>query len=262
MTTLALRAASGRGRAVAGTAGAVTALAAWFLLSRESENVYFPALSRILAQTGEYWTSAEGVQNLSASLTTLSAGLVLGVMTGVGVGLVIGQLPIIEQAVSPALEFARAIPATALIPFAMMLFGVGDSMKIFLIALGSLWPVLLNTADGARRIDPTLRDSARAFRISGFQRQVFVVVPAVLPRILVGIRIAIPLGLILMVTSEMVGAQEGLGFVITQAQATFQLVTMWSGIVVLGVLGFTLTFAYSLVERILLRWSDPRREDA
>ncbi|GAA2069529.1 ABC transporter permease [Aeromicrobium halocynthiae] len=262
MTTPALKASTGRGRALVAVAGALTALTAWYLLSQGSENVYFPALSAILEETVEYWQTAQGVRNLTASLKTLSAGLLIGVASGVGVGLLIGQLPILEQAVSPALEFARAIPATALIPFAMMLFGVGDNMKIFLIALGSLWPVLLNTADGARRIDPTLEDSARAFRITGFQRQVFIVLPAVLPRVLVGIRIAIPLGLILMVTSEMVGAQQGLGFVITQAQATFQLVTMWSGIVVLGLLGFTLTLAYSLLERALLRWSDPRKEDA
>lgn len=262
MTALSASVSIVRGRTVIGAAGALTALGAWFMLSRGSENVYFPALPAILDETWEYWRTAEGLRNLGASLTTLSLGLCLGIVFGVAIGLVIGQLTFVEQAISPVLEFARAIPATALIPFAMMLFGVGDNMKIFLIALGSLWPVLLNTADGARRIDPTLKDSARAFRIAGFQRQVFIVVPAVLPRILVGIRIAIPLGLILMVTSEMVGAQEGLGFVITQAQATFQLVTMWSGIVVLGVLGFSITFAYSLLERVLLRWSDPRREDA
>lgn len=262
MSTLVVKASSGRTRLLVGLAGTLSALAAWLVLSRESENVYFPALTAILAETWEYWRTPEGIDNLTASLSTLSLGLILGVLAGATIGLVIGQLTIVEQSVSPVLEFARAIPATALIPFAMMLFGIGDQMKIFLIALGSLWPVLLNTADGARRIDPTLQDSARAFRITGFQRQVFIVLPAVLPRVLLGVRIAIPLALILMVTSEMVGAQEGLGFVITQAQATFKLVTMWSGIVVLGVLGFLLTFLYSLLERVLLRWSDPRREDA
>nr|WP_269149964.1 ABC transporter permease subunit [Nesterenkonia alkaliphila] len=179
---------------------------------------------------------------------------------GVAIGLVIGQLAVVEQTVTPSLEFARAIPATALIPFALMLFGVSDEMKIFLIALGCIWPILLSTADGARGIDTTMRDSARAFQVEGIQFQRYVMLPAVLPRILVGIRIAIPLSLILMVTSEMVGVQQGLGFVITQAQATFQILTMWSGILILGILGFLLTFAYSLIERRLLRWADPRRD--
>ncbi|MGV0742877.1 ABC transporter permease [Mycolicibacterium sp. XJ870] len=261
MSTWMAASSTGRGRAALGVIGAVGALAAWFFISASSGTAYFPALSAIIAEAIEYWTTSEGLANIRASLTTLSAGLGIAVIIGVAVGLVIGQLPIVERTVSPTLEFARAIPSTALIPFAMMLFGVSPEMKIFLIALGCVWPVLLSTADGARRLDTTMIASVRAFNISGFQRQLYVVLPAVLPRVLVGVRIAIPLSLILMVTSEMVGAREGLGFVITQAQATFQLLTMWSGILVLGLLGFLMTFLYSLAERRLLRWCDPRRSD-
>ncbi|ANI37338.1 ABC transporter permease [Mycolicibacterium vaccae] len=264
MTTLTAAStvlSTGRGRTMLGVIGAFGALAAWFLLSANSGTAYFPPLSAIIAEAAEYWTTPQGLANIQASLTTLSAGLAIAIILGVTVGLVIGQLPIVERMVSPTLEFARAIPSTALIPFAMMLFGVSPEMKIFLIALGCVWPVLLSTADGARRLDATMVASARAFNITGPRRQFYVVLPAVLPRVLVGVRIAIPLSLILMVTSEMVGAQKGLGFVITQAQATFQLLTMWSGILVLGILGFLMTFLYSLVERRLLRWSDPRRSD-
>ncbi|MGE2834893.1 ABC transporter permease [Mycobacterium sp. SMC-4] len=251
-----------RGRAGLGGLGAVGALGAWFVLSARSDTAYFPALSAILEEAIEYWTTPEGLANITASLTTLGAGLAVAVIVGVAAGLLIGQLPIVEQTMSPTLEFARAIPSTALIPFAMMLFGVGAEMKVFLIALGCVWPVLLSTADGARRLDATMVASARAFHIRGVRRQLYVVLPAVLPRILVGVRIAIPLSLILMVTSEMVGAREGLGFVITQAQATFQLQTMWSGILALGILGFLMTALYALAERRLLRWCDPRRVDS
>ncbi|MGE2737243.1 ABC transporter permease [Mycolicibacterium vaccae] len=259
MSVLQVATSSGRGRTLLGVVGAVGALAAWFLITENSDNAYFPALSAVLAEAADYWTTPEGLANIRASLTTLSAGLAIAVIVGVTAGLVIGQLPIVERAVSPTLEFARAIPSTALIPFAMMLFGVSPEMKIFLIALGCVWPVLLSTADGARRLDSTMIASVRAFNITGLHRQVYVVLPAVLPRVLVGVRIAIPLSLILMVTSEMVGAREGLGFVITQAQATFQLLTMWSGILVLGILGFLMTFLYALAESRLLRWCDPRR---
>lgn len=259
MTTRTAALSTGRGRTALGVVGALGAAAAWFLLSANSDNVYFPALSEIIAEAGEYWTTPEGLANIRASLTTLSAGLAIAVVAGVAMGLVIGQLAVVERMVSPALEFARAIPSTALIPFAMMLFGVSAEMKIFLIALGCVWPVLLSTADGARRLDPTMMASAQAFHITGLQRQLYVVFPAVLPRVLVGVRIAIPLSLILMVTSEMVGAQRGLGFVITQAQATFQLLTMWSGILILGILGFLMTALYAVTERRLLRWCDPRR---
>lgn len=260
MKALVAASATGRGRLLLGVLGALTALATWFVLSRESGSAYFPALDAILVEAWSYWTTAEGLGNIAASLQTLAGGLALAIVVGIVVGLVIGQLPVVETTVSPTLEFARAIPATALIPFAMMLFGISNEMKIFLIALGCVWPVLLSTADGARRVDPTLVNTARAFGIDGFQRQLYVILPAVLPRTLVGVRIAIPLALILMVTSELVGAQSGLGFVITQAQASFRLLTMWSGILILGILGFLLTFLYSLMERRLLRWSDPRRD--
>ncbi|MGI6879223.1 ABC transporter permease [Microbacterium sp. gxy059] len=246
-----------RSRAILSFIGAVGAIAAWFLLSRGSENPYFPPLEAILAEAWSTWTSPEGIGHIGASLRTLGAGLGIAVLCGIVLGLAVGQSALVERTVSPTLEFVRAIPATALLPFAMMLFGVSSEMKIFLIALGCVWPILLNTADGARRIDSTLRASARTFHIAGMQKQLYVVLPSVLPRILVGIRLAIPLSLILMVTSEMVGVHQGLGFVITQAQATFKLLTMWSGILVLGLLGFLLTFLYSLVERRLLRWSDP-----
>lgn len=259
MKALIAASQDGRVRLFLGFVGALAAVGAWFVLSRMSDSPYFPALDAIVVQAWDYWTTSEGLTNILASLRTLGGGLLWAVVLGVMIGLIIGQLPIVEQTISPTLEFARAIPATALIPFAMMLFGVGDEAKIFLIALGCIWPILLSTADGARRIDPTLHATTRAFQITGFKRQLHVVLPAVLPRILVGIRISIPLSLILMVTSEMVGAQEGLGFVITQAQATFQLLTMWSGILMLGILGFLLTFIYSLIERRLLNWADPRR---
>lgn len=245
------------GRFVLGLLGVLTALAIWYLATVDSTNIYFPALDRIVAEAAEYWTSEAGVHNLLASLKTLFAGLAIAIVAGIVIGLVIGQLSIVERVVSPALEFVRAIPATALIPFAMMLFGVGTNMKIFLIALGCVWPVLLSTADGARAVDRTLADSARAFQITGLQRQRYIVLPAATPPILVGIRIAIPIGLILMVTSEMVGSREGLGYVITQAQSSFRLLEMWSGILLLGVLGFVLTFLYSLLERRLRRAVDP-----
>lgn len=264
MTTQSIRAArraagGDRSRLVLGAVGAVTAVALWWFASAASTNVYFPPLSAIIERSVEYWPTAEGVENLAASLRTLSTGLLAAIAFGVSVGLLIGQLPIVERTLAPAFEFVRAIPATALVPFAMMLFGVSDEMKVFLIAIGCVWPILLNTADGARALDPTLLDTARVFHLSGLRRQLRVIVPAVLPRVLVGVRIAIPLSLILMVTSEMVGAQRGLGYVITQAQATFQLLTMWSGILVLGCLGFTLTFVYGLVERALIQWCDPKR---
>ncbi|WP_223838654.1 ABC transporter permease [Saccharopolyspora pogona] len=151
-------------------------------------------------------------------------------MLGIVVGVALGQVPLLHRALSPSIEFVRAIPATALLPFAMMLFGLGTEMKVFLIALGCVWPVLLNALDGTRSLEPTLRDTAS------------------------GIRVAIPLSLILTVTSEMVGSHQGIGFVIVDAQNTFRINDMWSGVLLLGVLDFALTWLFGLAEKLLLPW--------
>jgi ABC-type nitrate/sulfonate/bicarbonate transport system permease component len=170
-------------------------------------------------------------------------------------GLLIGGSRLLSIAFGPIIEFARAIPSTALIPFALLLLGLGDDMKVFLITFGTLWPILLNTIDGVRSIDPTLRDTASVYQIRGWARVSRVLLPSVAPRIATGIRIAIPISLILVVTSELVGSSVGIGFVIVDAQATFRLLDMWSGILMLGILGFVISWLFGLIERRLLRWA-------
>ncbi|HLT61741.1 MAG TPA: ABC transporter permease [Microlunatus sp.] len=243
-----------------GLAGLIVAALTWVIGTTAAQNVFFPTPQTVLSRAAGYWTSPEGRANFASSLGNLLLGLLLAAVIGVAAGLVIGSVRLLSLAVSPWVEFARSIPSTALIPVAFLIFGLGDSMKLFLITLGSLWPILLNTIAGLRGIDQTLLDTAAVYRLSLGSRIRHVIVPAVAPRIATGIRIAIPISLILVVTSELVGSSEGIGFVIVDAQATFKLVDMWSGIVLLGLLGFLLTWLFGLLERRLLRWTPAQRE--
>jgi ABC-type nitrate/sulfonate/bicarbonate transport system permease component len=238
-----------------GAAGLVVFVAVWSAITLASPDIFFPTPAAIVARAFEFWTSGEGLHNLRSSLGNLFAGLGLAVLIGVVLGLLIGSSRVLSLAFGPLIEFARAIPSTALIPFALLLLGLGDDMKIFLITFGTLWPILLNTVDGMRSIDPTLRDTASVYQIRGRARVTRVILPAVAPRIATGIRIAIPISLILVVTSELVGSSVGIGFVIVDAQATFRLLDMWSGILLLGVLGFLISWLFGLLERRLLRWA-------
>ena len=118
----------------------------------------------------------------------------------------------------------------------------------------SIWPVLLNTIDGVTGIDPTLNDTARVYGVSGRQRLLRIVLPAASPQIFAGMRTSLSLALILMVISEMVASTNGIGYFVLQSQRTFAIPEMWSGILLLGILGYVLNAGFMLVERRVLRW--------
>lgn len=234
--------------------GAATAVGAWWAASAGSTQLYFPPLPKVLESVWGYWIVGDGSTHLASSLVNLAAGLTIGILAGVLLGLLIGQSPAVRTALTPPLEFVRAIPATALIPFAMVVFGLGPTMKIFIIALGTLFPVLLNVIDGVRSIPRESLDTARSFGIRGWQRQWRIVLPAVLPRAAAGIQIAVPLSLVLTVTSEMTGSSVGIGYVLVTAQNSFNQVAVWAAIVLLGLLGVLLNLGFTAAEHRLLAW--------
>jgi ABC-type nitrate/sulfonate/bicarbonate transport system permease component len=155
-----------------------------------------------------------------------------------------------------------AIPPPALLPAAIVAIGVGDSMKVFLIAFVCLWPILLNAIDGAAGLDPTLDDTMRAYRIGRPDQLLHVVIPAAGPQIFAGVRLAVSLALIMMVISEMVASTNGIGHFILYSQRTFAIPEMWSGILLLGILGYTLNALVAGAERRMLRWHRATRPGA
>ena len=160
------------------------------------------------------------------------------------------------------MEFLRAIPPPALLPFSIVVLGVGNSGKIFLIAFVCVWPVLLNTIDGVTAIDPTLRETARVYGVKGMDRLRRIVLPAACPQIFAGMRTSLSLALILMVISEMVASTDGIGFFVLQSQRSFAIPEMWSGILLLGLLGYVLNVIFILVERRVLAWHRGARASA
>jgi ABC-type nitrate/sulfonate/bicarbonate transport system permease component len=135
-------------------------------------------------------------------------------------------------------------------------------MKIFIIAFVCLWPVLLNTIDGVAGVDPTLRETARVYDIGPVDRVLRVTLPAAAPQIFAGMRTALSLALILMVISEMVASTNGIGYFVLQAQRSFAIPEMWSGILLLGILGYVLNAVFLLAERRVLRWHRGSRASA
>lgn len=229
-------------------------VAAWWWASDASANVYLPPLRRILAAFVEVWTVDRIAADVLPSLIRLAVGYLLAAAVAIGAGVLIGQFRLVRGITEPGLEFFRAVPPPVLVPILMLFAGIGDQMKIIVIATGALWPILLNAVEGVRAVDPVLIDTARSFRISAAGRLRHVILPAAGPQIFTGLRQALSIAIILMVISEMFAASEGLGFAIVQFQRSFAIPEMWAGTIMLGLIGFGLATLFRFVEHRVLFW--------
>jgi ABC-type nitrate/sulfonate/bicarbonate transport system permease component len=229
-------------------------LVTWYFLSAESTSFYFPPLADMLAQFQDTWLGQGFARDAVPSLTRMGIGYLLAVIGGVVVGVALGLSRWTWRLFGPIVEFLRAIPSVVLIPFGIVVFGVDDTMKIFVIALGCSFPVILNTVDGVRSVDQTLIDVSRTFRFSRAERLLRVVLPSASPQIFAGLRASLSLALILMVVSEMVASTNGIGYAILQAQRLFAVNEMWAGIIAIGLLGYLINGLLVVAERKILAW--------
>lgn len=232
----------------------VLLLAAWWISSASSTNMHFPPLADILAEFGPTWFEGRIVSDVLPSVGQMLIGYAIAVLVGVALGTLIGRSPALRAFLEPVLEFFRAIPPPVLIPVLLLFLGIGASMKIFLIAFGSLWPILLNTVEGVRAVDDVLRDTARTYRFGRLSTLRVLYLRGASPQIVAGARQALSVAIILMVISEMFAANNGLGFMIIQFQRSFALVEMWTGILFLGLIGILLSLIFRVFENRVLRW--------
>jgi ABC-type nitrate/sulfonate/bicarbonate transport system permease component len=227
---------------------------AWLIFSAGSQNIFFPPLSRILQAFAKVWFSAKIVDDVVPSIIRLIIGYVAAVALGLAFGIWIGSSRIIRNFLEPTLEFLRAIPPPVMVPIFMLFAGIGDLMKIWVIVSGCVWPVLLNTVEGVRALDEVMANVMRSFRISPARRLWHFVLPGSSPQIFAGMRQALSIGIILMVISEMFAASNGLGFTLIQFQRGFAIPEMWSGVILLGLIGIALAFIFRFIENWVLAW--------
>jgi ABC-type nitrate/sulfonate/bicarbonate transport system permease component len=230
-------------------------IALWWILSAHSTSFFWPPLSVIVAAFPQTWTADPVVHDVLPSLARLGAGYLTALAAGVAAGTAIGSSRTLRALCEPALEFFRAVPPPVLIPVTALFVGyTGSTGKVITIALGCLWPILLNTVEGVRSLDEVLRDTARSYRLGRVARLHHVVLRGSSPRIATGARQALSIGVILMVISELFGANRGLGAAIVQFQRGFAIPQMWTGIILLGLLGVLLSGLFRLVEHRSLAW--------
>jgi ABC-type nitrate/sulfonate/bicarbonate transport system permease component len=232
----------------------VILLTVWWVASAGSTNFFFPPLSEILASLVEEWFGARLVDDVWPSLYRLAAGYALAAAVSLALGVLIGTSRTVRGLTEPVFEFFRAIPPPVLVPIFILLFGIGDGMKVVVIAFGCMWPILLNTVEGVRAVDEVLSDTGRVYGVNGWARLRYLVLPSASPQIFAGLRQGLSVAIILMVISELFAATNGLGFAVVQAQRSFAIPETWAGMLMLGLLGFLLALIFRVVENRQLRW--------
>ena len=232
----------------------IVLLALWWVLSANSTDFFFPPLSKILAALKDEWFGPRLLADVVPSILRLLAGYAVAVVVAVALGVLIGTSRTVRGILEPVLEFFRAIPPPVLVPIFILLLGIGDGMKIIVIAFGCMWPILLNTVEGVRAVDSVLSDTARTYGITGAARLRRLVLPSASPQIYAGLRQGLSVAIILMVISELFAASNGLGFAVVQAQRSFAIPETWAGMLMLGLLGFLLAVLFRIVENRQLAW--------
>lgn len=236
-------------------------LIAWQVL-HPGRSPYFPPPS-------EWWSSIVVLVEkgllfpaLGATLRTFVYGLAIAALLGGTVGILVGISRPVGRALGPLLEFCRAIPPPVVVPVAVLLLGYDESLKLLVVTWAAVWPILLNTASAAMLVDPLLLDVASTFRLKPAKTIRKVIVPAVIPPFLLGVRVAVPLAIIVTLLIEMLTLLPGIGGLIVTAQREYQSAQVYGLLVLVGLLGFVLNNAFVVIEGLLLSHWPPRAHES
>lgn len=229
-------------------------IAAVWRYTETSTNFAVPAMSDVIEEFRDAWLFERFRSDVVPTLMRLLVGFGLSSVMGVALGLALGSSKALRLFLQPTISLWRSIPAVALIPPLIIVLGIGDSMKIFLVVAVCIWPVALNTSDGVINIDRTMLMTAQSYRLSRAESLRFVVFPAVSPRVFAGMRSSFALALILVIAGEYLAGTDGVGSFVARAQQTYDIAAMWAGIALMGILGYVLNLLFLLVQRRVLHW--------
>jgi ABC-type nitrate/sulfonate/bicarbonate transport system permease component len=218
------------------------------------ESPTLPPLSSIGASMLAGLASGELLQVFAASLSVMAVGYVIGVACAVSIGLVIANVRPLRAILDPIVELLRPIPIPAIVPPLILLLGIDDALKIFVVAFSSFFPVLVNTTGGARAVDPIAIEVGRTLRVGRLRIVRSITLPASLPYIFAGMRTSLALALVTTVTAELIAGSAGIGYYLMIMQYAMRTSEMYAAIILLAVIGYALNRIFLSVERRLLHW--------
>jgi ABC-type nitrate/sulfonate/bicarbonate transport system permease component len=251
--------AGGRRRTEAlifGTLGVAAFLIIWQLASVSGavDAILLPAPTAVAGAFGDMFTSPGFGADLRASGVEFIIGFLLSLVIGLPLGMLIGWYKRLGYALEPLINFFYSTPRIALMPILIIWFGIGLSSKIAVVFLGGVFPILINAAAGVRTVDRSLIQAARVFNATDRQLFLTVNLPACVPFVLSGMRLAVGQGLIGVFVGELLGAQHGVGLLVANAGASFQTARVLAGVALIAAAGVVLTNLLGLAERHFSSW--------
>ena len=220
----------------------------------------WPPVTRVFAALAAGLRSGELLEVFGSSLYRMLTGYGLGTAAALAVGLLMASVRLVYAALEPAVELLRPIPIPAIIPPLILLLGVDDAMKIFIVAFSAFFPVLVNTIAGVRAVDAVALNVARTFGVGRLRTALRVVLPAALPFILAGMRVSLALALIVTVVAEMIAGSAGIGYYLMTMQYALRADDMYAAILLLAALGYALNRGFLAIERRVLHWYHSQAE--
>ncbi len=244
-----------------GFAAAVTALVE--IAARAGAlSAYVPPPSVTAAALWRGLLGGDITSQVGMTLLCFAEGLALAAVLAVAVGILMGAIPVVYDALKTIVELLRPIPSVAMIPLAILFLGLGAPMRVAVVTYASFWPLLISTLYGVRAVDPVALDTARNFGVPPLEALYRVTLPAALVSIATGLRVSASIALVVTVTTELVAGNSGLGFYVAQMEQATRLPEMYAGIVLTGILGYLVNVVFFNVERRVVFWSPASREGA
>ena len=216
--------------------------------------LWFPGPDRSFGKLWEWIQGGTLWSPLAQTVWRMFAGWLLACVVGVAVGAAIASSSLARRLLQPTAEFLRPLPASAILPPAILLLGFSNAMIVFVVAFGCVWPILLGAIHGFSALDPRLVEVSKLMRFDPWQRAWKFQLPSALPDVFAGMRVSIAIALIVTVASEMLSSQPGIGYLMLVAARAFRSADIFAGIIVLGALGFLTNYATQKLEDWLLRW--------
>lgn len=241
----------------------IAVLLLWELALYGRESFQFKPPSVIFATMYRVWFSGPAsslfltpavFNDVLPSIGRALGGWSLGGVIGIVVGIAAGRWESARGYIDPVVSYLRSVPKAALVPTFLIVFGASDATRIIAISASTIWLVLLNTMQGVRTIDPVMRDTGRAFHIPPLKQLTHIVIPAASPKIIAGLRVTLSLSLIVMLVSEWLLTDSGLGYYLLDRQRNYDIAEMWAALLLLALIGYLLNTIFLAIERRLLRW--------
>ncbi len=231
-------------------------LCIWELATRFGlvDTRFFPGPSTVLASLWLMLISGELWRHVSASLTRILAGFVIGAVPAIVLGIAMGLSRWLRAALEPMIAATYPVPKSAILPLILLIFGLGEASKVAMVAIGVFYLVVINTMSGVMHIARIHFDVGKNYGASRLRTFTTIALPGALPLILTGLKLGMGMGLVLVVVAEIVGAKSGVGYMIQNAWTVFAVERMYAGLIVISILGYVFSLILDELERAIVPW--------